>query len=42
MDSYIARKMNCSSPEGVYFDTTADFILILTAFTAFVIKGIYP
>lgn len=42
IDGYFARKLNISSSFGAYFDTTADFILILTAFTAFVIKGIYP
>jgi CDP-diacylglycerol--glycerol-3-phosphate 3-phosphatidyltransferase/cardiolipin synthase len=42
LDGYLARKMNLSSSKGAYFDTAADFILILATFTSFVIKGIYP
>lgn len=42
LDGYMAIKMNSSSPKGAYIDTTADFILILTAFTGFVIKETYP
>ena len=42
LDGYLARKMNVSSYKGAYFDTAADFILLLTTFTAFVLKGIYP
>jgi CDP-diacylglycerol--glycerol-3-phosphate 3-phosphatidyltransferase/cardiolipin synthase len=42
LDGYLARKMDVSSSMGAYFDTAADFVLLLTAFTAFVIKGIYP
>jgi phosphatidylglycerophosphate synthase len=42
LDGYIARRMGVCSTKGAYFDTSADFILILAAFTAFVIKGIYP
>ncbi|WP_414469491.1 CDP-alcohol phosphatidyltransferase family protein [Methanobacterium sp. ACI-7] len=41
-DGYIARKMNLCSSLGAYFDTIADFILILSIFSAFVIVGIYP
>jgi CDP-diacylglycerol--glycerol-3-phosphate 3-phosphatidyltransferase/cardiolipin synthase len=41
-DGYVARKMNVSSSKGAYFDTIADFILILSAFTIFAIKGFYP
>jgi CDP-diacylglycerol--glycerol-3-phosphate 3-phosphatidyltransferase/cardiolipin synthase len=42
LDGYMARKMNVASSKGAYFDTAADFILLLAAFTSFVIKGIYP
>ncbi|MGB9938175.1 MAG: CDP-alcohol phosphatidyltransferase family protein [Methanobacterium sp.] len=42
LDGYIARKMNLSSYLGAYFDTIADFTLILTMFIAFVVAGIYP
>jgi CDP-diacylglycerol--glycerol-3-phosphate 3-phosphatidyltransferase/cardiolipin synthase len=42
LDGYLARKMNVSSSRGAYLDTIADFVLLLAAFTAFVIKGNYP
>ncbi|MGZ7119585.1 MAG: CDP-alcohol phosphatidyltransferase family protein [Methanobacterium sp.] len=42
LDGYIARKMDTTSSIGAYFDTITDFILLFTAFSAFVIKGIYP
>jgi len=42
LDGYLARKLNASSNFGAYLDTFADFILILTAFSAFVNKGLYP
>lgn len=41
LDGSIARKLDSTSPKGAYFDTIADFIMILTAYSAFVIKGIY-
>lgn len=41
LDGYFARKLDIASYFGAYFDTTADFILILATYAAFVIKGIY-
>lgn len=42
LDGYLARKLNVTSNFGAYLDTVADFILILTAFSAFMIVGLYP
>ena len=42
IDGYFARKLDSNTFLGVYFDVTADFILVLTLFSAFIIKGIYP
>ena len=42
LDGYLARKLDVTSNFGAYLDTAADFILILTAFSAFVITGLYP
>ncbi|HMK53397.1 MAG TPA: CDP-alcohol phosphatidyltransferase family protein [Methanobacteriaceae archaeon] len=41
LDGYLARKMNATSNMGAYLDVTVDFILIMTCFMAFVIKGWY-
>jgi phosphatidylglycerophosphate synthase len=42
LDGYSARKLGTSSSPGAYFDITADFILILAGFSAFIISGTYP
>jgi CDP-diacylglycerol--glycerol-3-phosphate 3-phosphatidyltransferase len=42
LDGYFSRKWDVSSSKGAYFDITADFILVLSGFSAFVIKDIYP
>lgn len=42
LDGYLARKFEVSSDYGAYFDISADFILVLIAFLAFIINGIYP
>lgn len=42
LDGYLARKFNLTSPWGAYLDVTADFILIISIFVAFVFKAIYP
>jgi len=42
LDGYIAGRLGASSLVGTYLDITADFLLVLTAFSAFVVKGIYP
>lgn len=41
-DGLIARKLDAASNYGAYLDTLADFILIITIFTAFAVVGIYP
>lgn len=41
-DGYLARKYNSTSSVGAYLDITADFILVLAGFTAFVLNGVYP
>lgn len=41
-DGYLARKYSCTSSIGGYLDITADFILVLAGFTAFVLNGVYP
>jgi phosphatidylglycerophosphate synthase len=40
-DGFIARKQGSSSSKGAYIDVTADFILIISCFLAFVITGWY-
>jgi phosphatidylglycerophosphate synthase len=42
LDGQIVRKMCISPSLGAYADPTADFLLILGAFSAFVINGLYP
>ena len=42
LDGYIARRLDVSSDSGAYFDIIADFFLVLIAFLAFIISGIYP
>jgi len=42
LDGYLARRLGVSQFLGPYFDATADFLLVLAAFSAFVIKGVYP
>ena len=42
LDGYSARKLNAESTIGSYLDIFADFFLILIAFIAFIITGIYP
>lgn len=42
LDGILARKLDATSNYGAYLDTFADFILIITIFTAFVVVGIYP
>lgn len=41
LDGYVARKMGTSSDKGAYLDVTADFLLILICFWAYIIKGWY-
>jgi CDP-diacylglycerol--glycerol-3-phosphate 3-phosphatidyltransferase/cardiolipin synthase len=42
LDGHLARRLGASQYLGPYFDATADFLLALAAFSAFVIKGVYP
>jgi CDP-diacylglycerol--glycerol-3-phosphate 3-phosphatidyltransferase/cardiolipin synthase len=42
LDGFLARRLGVSQFLGPYFDATADFLLILAAFSAFAIKGMYP
>ena len=42
LDGYVARKTASASNFGAWFDVTADFLFILTAFVAFVQSDIYP
>jgi phosphatidylglycerophosphate synthase len=43
LDGYVARRLGGASPFlGAYSDPAADFVLVLAAFLAFVMKGIYP
>lgn len=40
-DGYIARKTGATSDTGAYLDVTADFVLIITCFSAYVLMGWY-
>jgi len=42
IDGYSSRKLGLASSKGAYLDVTADFILVLAAFSAFIINGLYP
>jgi len=42
LDGHLARRLGVFSSIGAYLDVTADFLLVLTMFSAFAIKGIYP
>ena len=42
LDGYLVRRLGVSPFLGAYFDATADFLLVLAAFLAFVMEGIYP
>jgi len=41
LDGYVARKMGTSSNKGAYLDVTADFVLIIICFMAYIFKGWY-
>ncbi len=42
LDGYLARKFDIDTSFGAYLDITADFFLVLIAFSSFILKGIYP
>jgi phosphatidylglycerophosphate synthase len=41
LDGYLARRLGFESNTGAFLDVVADFVLILTGFLAFIIKGWY-
>jgi phosphatidylglycerophosphate synthase len=42
LDGWLARRFNVVPSLGAYADAGADLLLVLAAFGAFVIKGVYP
>lgn len=42
LDGFITRKWDAATNLGAYLDTIADFVLVTSAFLAFIIAGIYP
>jgi phosphatidylglycerophosphate synthase len=42
LDGQIAKRTSVSPPLGGYADPAADFLLVLGAFSAFVVKDVYP
>jgi phosphatidylglycerophosphate synthase len=42
LDGYVARRLGGSPFLGPYSDAAADFLLVLAAFSAFVMEGVYP
>ncbi len=43
LDGYVARRIGGADlPLGAYSDPIADFVLVLAAFMAFVVEGVYP
>jgi len=42
IDGHLARRWRARPSVGPYADPIADFFLVLTAFSAFVVQGIYP
>jgi len=42
LDGFLARKLKVTSKYGAYFDTTVDFIFIVSFFDFFINSGIYP
>jgi CDP-diacylglycerol--glycerol-3-phosphate 3-phosphatidyltransferase len=42
LDGPVAKTTNSSPPLGGYADPAADFLLVLGAFSAFVVKDVYP
>lgn len=41
-DGFAARKLKATSHKGAYLDVISDFVLILSAFSGFIITGILP
>jgi phosphatidylglycerophosphate synthase len=42
LDGYFSRKWDVSSSKGAYYDIIADFILVFSGFSAFVIMTFTP
>ena len=42
LDGILARKLRVTSKYGAYFDTTVDFIFVVSFFSFFINLGIYP
>ncbi len=42
VDGQLTKRLDAYPSLGPYADPTADFILVLAAFSAFVMKGVYP
>jgi len=42
VDGYVARKFNAISRKGAYFDSIADFCVIISVFLVYSIKGFFP
>ena len=42
VDGYLARRLGVLPSLGPYADASADFVLVMAAFSGFVIKGMFP
>ncbi len=42
IDGYLARQLGVCTVLGSHLDATADFLVVLVSFTAFVRQGVYP
>lgn len=42
LDGYLAKKFDTNSKRGSYFDASADFIFVISMFSAFIVADIYP
>jgi phosphatidylglycerophosphate synthase len=42
LDGYTAKKLGAASTLGSYFDAAADFLLVSSMFTVFILEGLYP
>jgi phosphatidylglycerophosphate synthase len=42
LDGWLARRCRVSPSLGPYADAAADFVLVVSAFSAFVLRGVYP
>jgi phosphatidylglycerophosphate synthase len=42
LDGQVARRLGATPILGPYSDATADFLLVLAAFSAFAMEGLYP